>query len=51
MPTAREERLRHHWDEGAERYDERIAPLERRYLADVLARAGGNLSRWPSAPG
>ena len=40
MPTAREERLRHHWDEGAERYDERIAPLERRYLAASRAWVG-----------
>lgn len=47
MSKAREERLRHHWDEGAEHFDDKIAPLERRFLAAsrawVAERAAGRV--------
>ena len=33
MTTAREARLRRHWDDEAEVFDRHIAPLERRFLA------------------
>ncbi|MHA6510940.1 class I SAM-dependent methyltransferase [Tessaracoccus sp. Z1128] len=47
MSKAREDRLRQHWDEGAERFDAMIAPMERRFLAEsrawVAERAKGDV--------
>ncbi|AQX15396.1 hypothetical protein BKM78_05270 [Tessaracoccus sp. T2.5-30] len=47
MTTAREARLRRHWDEEAEGFDRHIAPLERRFLAAsrewVADRARGDV--------